>query len=186
MKGRIFLQTIWKSKVGWDQSLSEEQVTVIKKILYKFQRDDEFSFPCRIVFQSVELHVFIDTSSKAYGAVAYLVDPNTKSKCSILLLSKARVAPCKEGRITIPKLELTSALIGCRLIIHINSQFSIHQFFLWSDSKVTLSWINSDRESKDVYVANRVAEIQTIVIALGINVYYVPTNENPADLVSKG
>ena len=38
IKGRIFLQTLWKNKVGWDQSLSEEQVKVIKEILYEFQR----------------------------------------------------------------------------------------------------------------------------------------------------
>ena len=110
------------------------------------------------------MHIFIGASSKAYGAAACLVDPNTH--CSNLLLSKTRGAPCKEGRLTIPKLELTAALIGCRLIDHINSHFSIRKFFLRSDSKVALSWMNSDRELKDVYVANRVAEIQTIVIAL--------------------
>ena len=121
----------------------------------------EFSFPRRIVFRSVELHVFVDTSSKAYGTVAYKVDPN--NNCSNLLVSKARVAPCKEDRLTIPKLELTAALIGCRLIDHINNLFVISKFFLWSDSKVVLSWINSEKDLKDVCVANRVAEIQTIV-----------------------
>ena len=30
IKGRIFLQILWKSKVSWDHSLSEEQVAVIK------------------------------------------------------------------------------------------------------------------------------------------------------------
>ena len=126
------------------------------------------------------MHIFVDASSKAYDAVAYLVDPN--SNTSNLLLSKARLAPCKEGRLTIPKLlvELTAALID-----HLNSQYSISKFFLWSDSKVTLSWMNSDNELKDVYVANRVVEIQTIVISLGISVNYVPTNNNPADLVSR-
>ena len=54
--------------------------------------------------------------------------------------------------------------------------------FLWSDSKVTLSWVSSEKEQKDVYVANRVSEIQQHVIALGINCMYVPT----ADLVSRG
>ena len=39
---------------------------------------------------------------------------------------------------------------------------------------------------KDVYVANRVAEFQTLIISLGITVNYVPTNDNPADLVSRG
>ena len=183
IKGRIFLQTLWKNKVGWDQPLTEEQISSIKEILREFQQVGEFSFPRRIVFKSVEMHVFIDASSKACGAVTYLVDPN--NNCSNLLLSKAIVAHCKEGRLTIPKLELTAALIGCRLIDHINLQYSISKFFPWSDNKVALLWINSDKELKDVYVANRVAEIQTIVISLGINVHYVPTSDNPADSVPR-
>ena len=80
--------------------------------------------------------------SKAYGTVAYLVDTN--SDRSNIFLSKARVAPCKEDRLTIPKLEVAAALIGCRLMNHINSQFSTCKFFLWSDSKLALSWICSD------------------------------------------
>ena len=77
-------------------------------------------------------------------------------------------------------------MIGCTLTDHLNSLFSISKFFLWSDSKVALSWIHSYKELKDVYVANRVAEIQTLVISLGITVNYVPTYDNPTDLVSRG
>ena len=58
--------------------------------------------------------------------------------------------------------------------------------FLWSDNKITLSWICSEKEQKDVYVANRVSEIQQHVIALGSNYMYVPTADNPADLLSHG
>ena len=46
--------------------------------------------------------------------------------------------------------------------------------------------INSNKKLKDVYIANRVAEIQTLIISLGITVNYVPTNDNPGDLVSRG
>ena len=184
IRGRIFLQTLWKNKVGWDQELPEQLVSEISEVLCEFQRVSEFSFPHRIVFHSVELHVFVDASSKAYGSVAYVVNPDNSH--NNLLISKARVALCKEDRITIPKLELTAALIGCRLIDLLNSLFSISKFFLWLDSKVALSWINSDKELKDVYIANRVAEIQTLIISLGITVNYVPTNDNPTDLVSRG
>ena len=183
IRGRIFLQTLWKNKVCWDQELPEQLVSEIIEILREFQRVSEFSFPRRIVFPSVELHVFVDDSSKAYGAVAYVVNPDNNH--SNLLISKARVVSCKEERLTIPKLELTAALIGCRLIDHLNSIFSFNKFVLWSDSKVALSWINSEKELKDVYVANRVAEIQTLVIFSGITVNYVPTSDNPADLVSR-
>ena len=170
--------------MGWDQPLNPEQVKEITAILHEFRRVDEFVFPRQVVYEAVELRVFVDASSKAYGAVAYLVNKTNPS--SNLLVSKSRVALCKQNRLTIPKLELTAASVGCRLINHLNTQFSLIRIFLLSGSKVTLSWISSEKEQKDVYVANRVSEIQQHVIALGINCMYVPAADNPADLVSRG
>ena len=43
--GNIFLQTLWKEKIGWDQTLNAEQVKVIREILIDLQKIDEFSFP---------------------------------------------------------------------------------------------------------------------------------------------
>ena len=44
----------------------------------------------------------------------------------------------------------------------------------------------STKDIKDVYVANRVAEIQTLTSSLGILIMHVPTETNPADLLSRG
>ena len=136
------------------------------------------------MYEAIELYVFADASSKAYRAVACLVNKTNNS--SNWFVSKSRVAPCRQSRLAIPKLELTAALVGFRLINHLNTQFSLIGMFLWSDRKVALSWISSEKEQKDVYIANRVSEIQQHVIALGINCMYVPTADNPADLVSCG
>ena len=184
IRGRIFLQTLWKAKISWDESLTEEQTTILVEILREFQRASEFSFPRRVVFESVELHVFVDASSKAYGAVAYVVDVNTRT--GNILISKARVAPCKENRLTIPKLELTARLIECRLINHLNSLFLFVRFYVWTDSKVEISWVSSTKDIKDVYVASRIAEIQSLSISLGIQILHVPTESDPADLLSRG
>ena len=183
IRGRIFPQTSWKANVSWDESLTEEHTNILVEILREFQRDSEFSFPRRVLFESVELHVFVDTSTKAYGAVAYVVDINTRS--SNILISEARVAPCKENRLTIPKLELTATLIGCRLIEHLNSLFSFVQFYLWTDSKVAIPWVSSTKDIKDVYVANCIAEIQSLSVSLGIQIIHVPTETNPVDLLLK-
>ena len=104
--GKIFIQTLWKEKVGWDQTLNPEQIKVIRDILVDLRRVDEFTFPRHILHEHSELHVFTDASSRTYGAAVYT--GNETHKCSDLLISKARVAPCKEDRHTIPKLELTA------------------------------------------------------------------------------
>ena len=39
---------------------------------------------------------------------------------------------------------------------------------------------------KDVYIANRVAEVKTLVNQYHVNIMYVPTNDNPADHLSRG
>ena len=45
VRGKIFLQTLWKENMGWDQTLNAEQVKVIREILIDLQKVDEFSFP---------------------------------------------------------------------------------------------------------------------------------------------
>ena len=163
--------------MGWDQTLNDEQIKVIEDILIDLQRVDEFSFPRHIIHDSSELHIFV-------GASAYIISPT--NQCSNLLISKARVAPCREDRLTIPKLELTASLVGARLIRYLTNLFKFNHVYLWSDSKVTILWITSDRDVKDIYVANRVAEVKTLVNNHSINVMYVPTKDNPADHLSRG
>ena len=60
------------------------------------------------------------------------------------------------------------------------------QLHLWTDSKVAISWVCSTKDIKDVYVANRVVEIQTLTSSLGILIMQVPTETNPIDLLSCG
>ena len=51
---------------------------------------------------------------------------------------------------------------------------------------MAISWVSSTKDIRDVYVANRVAEIQSLSISLGIQILHVPTESNPADLLSRG
>ena len=133
---------------------------------------------------NTELHVFTDASSRAYGAAVCTVD-DTRTQ-SNLLMSKARVAPCREGGLTIPKLELTASLIGARLINYLTNLFKFKTIYLWSDSKVVISWITSDKDIKDVSVANRTAEVKTLITLYQVNVMYVPTKDNPVHYLSRG
>ena len=126
-----------------------------------------------------ELHVFADASKRAYGFAAYSVQ--LECQTSYLLLSKYRVAPVKE--LTIPRLELTALNLASKLASTLMEcvNLPLTSCTLWSDSKVSISWVKYHR-STDVYVRNRVDEIRE----KNFPVRYVPTQDNPADLLTRG
>ena len=69
-------------------------------------------------FEHFDLHVFGDSSQEVFSAVAFLralVSPPTESKRSELafVIGKASVAPMET--LTVPKLELQTALLAARL-----------------------------------------------------------------------
>ena len=103
-----------------------------------------------------------------------------------LVLSKAHVAPCRENRVTIPKSELTAMLLGCRTVSYLSPFINAHHVYLWSDSKVALAWASSNKEMKNVFVANRVNEIKQLQSKFHINFLHVPSEENIADFLTRG
>ncbi len=118
--------------------------------------------------------IFVDASTKAYGATGYIVQGSHTS----LVMSKTRVAPIK--KLTLPQLELMAALIGARIASHITS--SLNNSFnvtLWSDSQIVLHWITGDKPLK-TFVKNRTLEIKKLFSPTAGR--YCPTTQNPADL----
>ena len=51
IRGRIFMQSLWKAKVKWDESFSEEYVKAVTDILREFQQASEFTFSNRVIFK---------------------------------------------------------------------------------------------------------------------------------------
>ena len=75
-------------------------------------------------------------------------------------------------------------VIGVRMVVFLRRQLqpSDHSIFVWTDSMCVLRWIASTK-TKPVFVANRLREIKA---SRDIKFCYVPTQENPADLASRG
>ena len=67
--------------------------------------------------------------------------------------------------------------------LSLHKKVNIKGHYLWSDNEAALCWITYDR-SKCTYVKNRVNEINEISDKFIFS--YVPTKENPADLLSRG
>lgn len=133
----------------------------------------------------MEIHGFCDASNMAMAAVAYLrINTENESVTVRLICSKTRVAPLK--LLTIPRLELTAAVILTRLIKHLITVLDVHEMpiFLWTDSLVTLNWISSHPSRWKDYVRNRVVVIQDTLPDAAWR--FVPGNQNPADCASRG
>ena len=134
---------------------------------------------------SIQIHGFADASERAYGAVLYIRSTTADGRVSVqLLCSKSRVAPLKKT--TLPRLELCAAVLLAQLTNRIieNINFRIDQTFYWSDSTITLHWIKSCPSKWKTFVSNRVTTVQEL--SKRENWLHVPTECNPADIVSRG
>ena len=138
------------------------------------------------VASRIELHSFADASEKSYGACVYLRYKSGDAFYSTLVASKTRVAPTSKQ--TIPRLELLSCLVSARLTNKVRSALEevikIDEVVYWSDSSVAIHWIRSNHKEYKQFVENRVQEIRHLTAPEAWR--YCPTQENPADLDSRG
>lgn len=167
VKAKIFLQELWMTKLNWDDSLSsnlQERWCIFRNQLEDL---DQISIPRWLgsftSAHSVELHGFSDASQLAMAAAVYIRVTTKENKTTTnLVCSKTKVAPLK--KLTIPKLELTAALLVTRLITHVQKALGYKEtkIHLWTDSSVILAWITSHPSRWKDYVRNRVSIIQEL------------------------
>lgn len=129
--------------------------------------------------QKVQLHVFCDASIEAFAAVAYFGLEDKGNICTTLVMAKTRVAPIKI--LTVPRLELQSAVMAIRLAAFIQREHNIQidRVVFWSVSQTALSWIKSDARKYQSYVAHRIAEILDNTSPTDWR--WIPTDLNVAD-----
>ena len=135
--------------------------------------------------KAIELHIFADASELAFGAVGYTRTIYCDgSVWCCMLFPKSRLAPIKT--LTIPRLELQAAVLAVRvkntIIEEIKIQVDLVCF--WSDSTITLQYINNETKRFKTFVANRVAEIREHSHSNQWN--FIKGEENPADALTRG
>lgn len=184
---KILIQKLWRLRLDWDTEVPSEFKSSFLKFQQSLSNFSNLSIPRCVIpksFELVDVHCFCDASKDAYATAIYLRSKNIHGQfCTYLLCSKTKVAPLKT--ITIPKLELCASLLGAQLLNEVRSSFAINvPVCLWSDSKVALSWIQTEPSVLQVFVANRVAKIQSLTNPSDWR--YVNSKLNPADLASRG
>ncbi|MEM7375589.1 MAG: reverse transcriptase domain-containing protein [Bacteroidota bacterium] len=202
IKLKIFLQDLWKKDIDWDEPLSEDDREVWLELTKGLNELATIQIPRFIGNEKPQLLGFCDASKKAYATAIYLRTEIDGTPHINLIFAKTRNAPkekkvkpkkTKKGKaksqktkkkMTIPRLELMSALIATRALRFIAKELGLNdkQMMLWTDSKCVLDWLKQ-KDNKDVFVRNRVNEI---IKDNDINFRYINTKHNPADIPTKG
>jgi len=182
--GKILLQDIWKTGISWDDELGGENLKKWNNWMSKLPQLKSIQIPRCYSYDmkhcnKLDLHVFCDASEKAFSAVAYLRCETSNQVDVSFVMAKSRVSPLRP--MSIPRLELQAAVLGCRLAetIRKNHDIKILETYYWTDSKTVICWLRSEVRKFKQFVAFRIGEI--LENSHVQNWRWVPTKLNPAD-----
>lgn len=191
LTGRQILQSLCRDKPDWDDPVPEplrhswEKWRNSLHHLEKLKIQRCYKPHAFGELTSVQLHHFSDASDHGYGQCSYLrlTDDTGRVHCSFVM-GKARVTPLKP--VTIPRLELTAALLSVRISASLQEELEYDQIteVFYTDSQVVLGYIKNDARRFHVFVANRVQQIRDN--STPDQWKYIETKENPADESSRG
>lgn len=188
LTAKIMIQRLWASKCGWDSKVPEPIAADWRKFVEGLPMLEKLKIPRWIGTRpnyQIELHGFSDASELAYGCALYIKVTDEHGSVRVnLVTSRTRVAPIKKQ--TIPRLELCGAHIMAKMVEEVSKVHGVptERRFLWTDSMIVLHWLNNSPRNAKVYVAHRIAE--TKELSAGCTWNHVRTDDNPADLASRG
>ena len=145
MRVKLILQMLSRKKIGWDEPLEENENVQWTRWLDDLGKLKEvtvkrcFKPKGFTQVQEIRLHLFSDASRQGYSAAAYFRVKNVDGRvhCSFVM-GKAWLAPIRE--ISIPRLELTAAVISVKLSHAIQDELdlTVNKVIYWTDSTSVL------------------------------------------------
>lgn len=186
--GKILQQDTWRSGIAWDERLPAELQEKWIQYRNSVAALDEITVPRWLNTtpnDRIQVHIFVDASELAIGAVAYFRITNSSGETAIsLITARSKVAPVK--KLTIPRLELTAAVLGAQLSQFIRSTYRLEsvEFTFWTDSTIVIHWLRKDPNLCRPFVANRIIAIREMS-ENGIW-RHIQGSHNSADLLTRG
>ncbi len=171
VKAKIKLWLLSIKGLGWGDDVVGEDRCWWECWFQSFAQLNNVRFP-RCIFKSeddivrIELHTFGDASEETNAAVCYIRSVYGDGRAVIRHVKAAtKLAPKKVA--SIPKLELNAALLSTRLSRFVYGSLNrvVQQHYFWTDSSTVRNWIRSPASSYQIFVANRIGEIQTLTDA---------------------
>ena len=188
---KLLFQELCRRGTGWDEKLDESMKIKWRLCNKVLKGIENVSIP-RWYAQGIvtpnyqiEQHIFCDASEVGFGAVVYfrLVCDHLNPRC-VLVMAKSRVAPLKA--VTIPRLELTAAVVAVELakLTQKGIRLPIRETVFWTDSAVVLYYLRDDKSRFSTFVANRISKIKE---SSSLSQWkQVSGHDNPADIASRG
>ena len=167
LPARRVLQRTWQLKLHWDEKLPEDLLKDWNKWKEDLTLLNHVSVPsCYFpggcpLNATFQLHHFSDASEVGYGTVSYLRRETADGRVDCtFVVAKSRTVPLQF--VSVPRLELQAATIAVRMdrLILKEIDLAMSASFFWTDSKITLQYINNGTRRFKTYLANRVAEIR--------------------------
>jgi len=188
IKAKVLIQDLWIIKLEWDEPVP---VPIADKwIAFVNELEDlkAITIPRWIGIKpgcQLQLHGFCDASTHALSALVYLRAINVEGEITTnLITTKTKVAPLK--RLTIPRLELSGAVLLTKLTTHVLQVLDLKEVpvYMWTDSSITLTWINNHPSKWKDFIQNRVVHIQETLPQAKWK--FIHGKENPADVATRG
>ena len=188
LEAKLLLKTFWMEKCEWDAELNGVQLEMWLQIFEALKniplcRLSRYTGISSDESDSVDysLVCFCDALAKAYATAIYLHQSFTSSCKVDLIFSKTRLAP---QNMTIPRLELLGVLVAERTLKFVLSELYFHvtSTVVISDSMYELHWIKSQKPLS-LFVTNGLKEIRSVE---GLKLKHVSSEDNPADLATRG
>ncbi len=169
LEGRKILQEIVNEKKNWD-----DKVMDIHRMRWEKWRSNLIELKQIRIRRclkpkgfgksvSTSFHHFADASEIGYGVGSYIRQVNERGEINVsLVMGKSWVAPTRA--ITIPRLELTAAVVAAKVSNLLNKELDISSVdnVYWSDSKIALGYISNETKRFRVFVANRAQKIREL------------------------